>query len=369
MGLTKDETIESLNDDVLQNIAQYVAPKSFTLLAPVSRRFRDLYYVDDDDDEHEHNNNMMNKRFPRLSSLRYSIIKVEQVEKLYKQFSLSHNDLRKLIELREGIVRAIIQDKNPNLLDWVLQEEEKETPTQKHDKTLDRVILRRIVNEAAVSGYMDLIQRIDDSIRRNSTSDKNRDYIFASICNKAAANGHLNILKWARSHEQKFPWSSLTCALAAMNGNMDILEYAISNKCPYDVSLCVSAAKSGNLDLLQWAILEKKCPISGAICEVAASRGFLNIIQWMTHLTTTSRNVETRMNSFSSSLYNNNNNEEKRPCWNVRTCRAAARSGNLDVLKWVVQRGCPCDGTVIQEAMSNNQSHVVDWLHTRGFKQ
>jgi hypothetical protein len=51
-------------------------------------------------------------------------------------------------------------------------------------------------------------------------------------CAYAAKYGHLEVLKWARSNG--YEWSSWTCTYAAQNGHLEILKWAISNGCRCD---------------------------------------------------------------------------------------------------------------------------------------
>ena len=48
-------------------------------------------------------------------------------------------------------------------------------------------------------------------------------------CAYAAANGHLEVLKYLRE-EVKAPWDSVTASWAAENGHLHILEYLVERK-------------------------------------------------------------------------------------------------------------------------------------------
>jgi len=47
----------------------------------------------------------------------------------------------------------------------------------------------------------------------------------------AAGNGHLEVLKYARSNG--CPWNEEVCSYAACNGHLEILKWAKSEGCPY----------------------------------------------------------------------------------------------------------------------------------------
>ena len=103
-------------------------------------------------------------------------------------------------------------------------------------------------------------------------------------CRKAAANGHLECLKYAR--ENGCPWNKKTCEAAALNGCLECLQYLHENGCPWDKQTCISAAKNGHLDCLKYAH-ENGCP------------------------------------------------------WNERTCSEAARNDHFECLKYAHENGCP----------------------------
>ena len=97
------------------------------------------------------------------------------------------------------------------------------------------------------------------------------------ICYRAAENGHLEILKWAR--ENGCTWDEQTCSKAAMNGQLEILQWARSNGCPWDTGTCAYAARSNHLHILKWA-RENGCPWNERTCALAGFLGHLEILLW-----------------------------------------------------------------------------------------
>ena len=49
-------------------------------------------------------------------------------------------------------------------------------------------------------------------------------------CEKAAENGHLAVLQWART--QGCPWNRATLSKAAKNGHLAVLQWARAQGCP-----------------------------------------------------------------------------------------------------------------------------------------
>jgi hypothetical protein len=90
----------------------------------------------------------------------------------------------------------------------------------------------------------------------NSLQINISDSLKYIICEKAAKNGDLDILKWAR--EKGCRWNEWTCFHAATGGHLEILKWARENGCPWDKWTC-AAAYEDHLDIFKWAV-ENGCP-------------------------------------------------------------------------------------------------------------
>jgi hypothetical protein len=76
------------------------------------------------------------------------------------------------------------------------------------------------------------------------------------VCNNAAAQGSLRLLKWTR--ENNLAWSANTCANTALNGRLPVIKYLHENGCPWSHSTCYHAAHNKHWDCLQYAV-DNKC--------------------------------------------------------------------------------------------------------------
>jgi hypothetical protein len=56
------------------------------------------------------------------------------------------------------------------------------------------------------------------------------------LCNVAAANGHLAIIRWAR--ERNHPWFESTCHVAAKHDHVSVLAWLRANGCPWNEAAC-----------------------------------------------------------------------------------------------------------------------------------
>lgn len=146
-----------------------------------------------------------------------------------------------------------------------------------------------------------------------------------AICAAAAGAGRLQTLEWL--HTEGYRWDYTTCRNAARHRHLDVLRYARANWCPWEhewqsikpfkFSTAYAAAAGGNVELLIWA-RGNGCVMSNAdsrFVDCAAYHGRLAALQWFRQL--------------------------GHP-WNSGTCVAAARGGQAETLRWLIDNGCPC---------------------------
>ena len=69
----------------------------------------------------------------------------------------------------------------------------------------------------------------------------------AHICNRAAQNGHLSVLKYARS--QDCSWDEATTYYAASGGHLDMLRWLRFEGCPWNKEGC---RRIGTPDIKRW---------------------------------------------------------------------------------------------------------------------
>ena len=113
--------------------------------------------------------------------------------------------------------------------------------------------------EAAELGCLDTLQH---KLEKGRLTNKSQ------VCECAAKGGQLEVLQWARVNG--CPWGEQLCAVAVGGGHLEVLQWARANGCPWDQTTCAAAAASGRIGVLRWAI-ENGCPwdwfecMSGAI--------------------------------------------------------------------------------------------------------
>lgn len=159
-----------------------------------------------------------------------------------------------------------------------------------------------------------------------------------NICYMAAQLGRLDVLQFART--KNCPWNVGTCEAAARNGHLEVLQWARANGCPWNARICAAAAAGGHLTVLEWArSIDTPCPWLESTCIAAAERGHLAILRYA--------------------------REHSCPC-TTKTCEAAARSGQAEVLQWVQENGCEWSTSECEDAAANGDLKMLQNARAKG---
>jgi hypothetical protein len=97
------------------------------------------------------------------------------------------------------------------------------------------------------------------------------------VCHGIAAEGSLDVLKWARSNNCY--WDFQVCAEAIVNGHLEILKWAHFNGCEKFIKTTYLAAMCGHLHILIWATS------NGYVYDettniIAAEKKHIHILKW-----------------------------------------------------------------------------------------
>ena len=126
--------------------------------------------------------------------------------------------------------------------------------------------------EAAERGCLDTLKHKLQTGRLNECT-----VYESSVCEYAAKEGQLEVLQWA--HANGCPWNEMTCAFAAGKGKLEAIQWLHANGCPWAESTCQWAADGGHLEVLQW-LRTNGCPWNEETCSNAAFCGQLGVLQW-----------------------------------------------------------------------------------------
>lgn len=105
--------------------------------------------------------------------------------------------------------------------------------------------------------------------------------------------------------------TSLLHVLMHLQGDIQGLQWLLSQSCPYNCSACAAAAAAGQFGTLQCLRqLDPPCPWEADTCSAAAGQGHLDVINWL------------------------RSGPDPCPC-NATAMVAAAGAGKLEVLQWL----------------------------------
>lgn len=153
-----------------------------------------------------------------------------------------------------GICKDIYQ-----LIKSYLNQDDKDILHRVHNsKKINKLPTKRWLYRQAERGYLGLIKWVYNIVQEiiHARVDIRKTHsngfpLDAVVCAKAAQNGHLHVIQWARSVNCE--WDTITCANAAKGGHLAVLQWAREHNCPWDRHTCTGAIRNGHLEILQWA--------------------------------------------------------------------------------------------------------------------
>jgi hypothetical protein len=156
------------------------------------------------------------------------------------------------------------------------------------------------------------------------------------FCYQVARTNKLELLKWARE-EEKCAWDKETSAVAAEQGNLEMVKYCVANQCPFDEGACRSAAANGHLDCLKYLHEVAKAPWDWRTAFWAAKNGHLHILEYL---------VEREYDEFKE-----------------YACLVAVEYGHLDCLKFLHETAkAPWDEWAVRYAHQYHHPECLQYL-------
>jgi hypothetical protein len=98
------------------------------------------------------------------------------------------------------------------------------------------------------------------------------------FCSQVALTNDLKLLRWVRE-EKECAWNYLTICAAAVQGNLDMLKYCCENGCEVDEDTCAFAAGNGQLACLKY-LRSKNIYWNIQICELAHKNNHMDILTY-----------------------------------------------------------------------------------------
>ena len=163
---------------------------------------------------------------------------------------------------------------------------------------------------------------------------------FNPLC-AAARGGHIEVLKWLRGQDIQHRQNEVTQSAAAA-GHFDVLMWLIQTaKFSVDAdALLAEAAEHGHLDIVMWCAGKagRACPYLNAI-----RNGHIRVLEYLRDqemVTFSGQSIEAAVEAGQLEMLVWLREVAGCP-WDYNTAFKAAKSGHLNVLKYVVEHGCP----------------------------
>ncbi len=151
------------------------------------------------------------------------------------------------------------------------------------------------------------------------------------------------VLHWLHSRDAQFD-QAVACT-AALHGNKELLIWicSVAGIKNYTKPIVEEAVKGGHLALVRWLIEEKDTPCDKLIRD-AASSGNVELLKYIMTKpkNSLSANVMLRAAQAGSMEVIEFLRAQSPPCaWDPLVTGAAAQRGDMRMLQWLIDRGCP----------------------------
>jgi len=357
---------ESLVDDTLDLVLQFVGKRSYRSYGGINKRCRMIF---------------LSKNLPKETFF-CGYAPLSMIKDEVSMVELKENDARYTYRLG----KAVVEFNRYDILQWLLLEKNK----------------RAIVKSFDIAAYYGLntLKRLENLVGDDAFTTM-KIYEDWHVCERAAWYGKLDVLNWLKSKGWFDPnrigtgmrvaarkgnilileWLMENgCHLdknvfygAAKGGHLNVLEFLKVKNCPLDLNLCVSgAARGGSLESIRWLIQHGFSidDIDGRVIEEAARKGHLHVIKFFIENGFSINDIDNEVSYKAAEggklhvlkwLHENNCPFDK------ETFTKAARNGNIDNLQWLLEIHCPFDKRTFANAANNGNIDNLQWLLGNNF--
>jgi len=245
---------ESLNDDALGLILQFVGNKSYRSFGGLNKHCKEVYL----------NTPGMTKETFLFGYAPLSVIK-DRIERAIEADKIERSDV--IFDLQLALGKGVVLYNRGDVLEWALQERRMN-------------LLRSICDVAAEEKRLDIMEEVFNRVEGRCK----RERIFEDLLTYSSTkknNGKLAVLKWLE--ERKLGVDIEHCLSQSVRyGHLDILEWLLEEKKDLELSgyLYHCAIDGGQLQSMKW-LREQGCPWSEFSLMATAYRGNLDILQWL----------------------------------------------------------------------------------------
>lgn len=317
-------TFESLNDDTLTTVLEFVGNKSYATYAGINKHCKSIYL----------STKGMTKETFLFGYGSLSAIKDKM------ELAIQHYDWK----VFEAVGKGIVYHNRREMLDWVLE--------GKNHQGKNIEVVRQICDVAAKDGRLDILKQVYNNI----DDEDDKDRVLRGICTVLAREGKFDLLvEVGKDVEYSYNNGYIFGGVdyyAASWGKLDMLKWLENTKgVSIDKNPCVFAAvEKGHNDILEW-IQKEKGPLEFNINLFleAIQRGVrVNALIWL--------------------------REQGCPwqgyLFHERTFRSAVMKCDLDVLQWLHDEGCPWPEhrRLRSHQVRDLKPEMIDWCHVNGYR-
>eukprot|EP00953_Heterococcus_sp_UTEX-ZZ885_P040205 20562-Heterococcus_DN1.PRE.3 len=190
-------------------------------------------------------------------------------------------------------------------------------------------------NESGLGCTSDAYQRAAgkyaDIVTLEAACELGMEYTALTVAGAAERN-KLAEVQYLRS--QGCPWPTKLLERAALRGHFELVRWCREHGCPWETDLAVRyAAHSGSTELMDWVLQQPDTHLTEEVMSVAASNGHTAMCKYL--------------------------HAQQCP-WDTSSTNSAARAGDVDLLTWLVNNGCPWEARKL--CMSAAWSGSIDVL-------
>lgn len=253
------------------------------------------------------------------------------------------------------------------------------------------------VYAACKNGHLDVVDwLVGSGCPWKEQNEGDQPHVGGKACSSAAKGGHLHVLQFLRSQHVNAKWNGKTPMKAAERGHLEVLRWAIENRCPVDAYTYHGAAMYGHIHILEY-LHTTHAPYDAFAANAAAGQGHVHVLEWFKEhgyilwqdriLQHAARENQIKVLEWACSQPSTRFYcatgltadvmaaaaggghveamqwlRDRGTDWNTHVSDAAAREGKLEALKWLADKGCPLDAHAAIEACFDGE--YVSWNNT-----
>ncbi|MDE2097658.1 MAG: hypothetical protein KGL39_10455 [Patescibacteria group bacterium] len=212
-----------------------------------------------------------------------------------------------------------------------------------------------VIKEAARAGRIDMLNR---ALALSDIIIDGQLFAYAALCNR------LNVILWLRQEGRQ--WDYWACDSAATSGHLPLLRWLVKEGCAVDSGSIASAARGGHIAVMEWLTQQSGIRLHEYyVYTEAAIGGHLDVLKWLhaRGYQPTERMYENAIVFRQYHLVEWLHVNCPRDHW---VCAAAAEHGDLERLKWFIERDYPVGSSASRRAASAGRLEVLRWLVENG---